>query len=155
MKKITYKTILKQGDNEFQPCFTENNDKVFYWVNQNQHITESFLSTPVWSVRYAKPIIFGEHENSYLDECFEIVAQSEPILEGIPVIVLDSSSPNQYTKEDIIKAYKLSRKSLVGMSNGTVSCNIDDLLSLEEIFEKLNLISVIEVDKQFNIIKIS
>jgi len=114
MKKITYKTILTQGDKTYQPRFVIPDDKITYWVDLSNHIEgiHGMVGKNVWSVRYAKPIIFGEHENSYLNECFKIVAQSELKLEGIPVISLDDYIENKW--KDFLSKYPLTEKMFKG-----------------------------------------
>jgi hypothetical protein len=167
MKRITNKTILKQGDKEFQPIEV---DGVVYWLNDN-HIesTSSVVGKLVINIKYNQPILFRAHENSDLNECFSIVAQSSPVLEEIPVIRLDSyinklgreeydnglgligfisgykSNPNQYTQDDIVKA--MAKMALFATQEGSKCIN-----RLREIMQEINSIEVIEVDKHFNII---
>ncbi len=172
MKKITYKTTLKQGDNVFQPRFKRDDENSIYWVDFTRNVLASHAGSYVWSVRWAKPIILGDHEDSYINECYEIVAQSHPILEEIPLITLKTyiaklqanyavkhgdldaanhfyngykANPNQYTLADVEKAIELSRLQI--MYNGKVE--------LDSIIEKINSIEQIEVDEQFNIISIN
>jgi hypothetical protein len=106
------------------------------------------------------------------------VAQSQPRIEGIPVVSLDKSiddfiyeyqqegmlpsmakrriltlsNPNQYTQKDIDKAIDLAKKSAyvdaIDWDRHVVSFEE----TKEEILQQINSISVIEVDEQFNII---
>jgi hypothetical protein len=85
-KKITGKTILKQGDKIFQPA--EYVEGVVYWVDEND----------VVSIKKYKPrdVFFYHNDNDtflYLEsvnQLCKIVAQSEPIMNDVPVISLDS-----------------------------------------------------------------
>jgi hypothetical protein len=140
MKQITNKTILKQGDKTYQPIEHDGN---IHWVDSS--------------------ILVGM-EGDW------VVAQSQPKLDGIPVVSLDSyvdriakeilpddsnwqrrfdivkgfkSNSNHYTQADIDKAIKLARPSY--KKNNFV-------FSKEEIRELINSISVIEVDEHFNIL---
>lgn len=170
MKQITKNTILKQGDKIFQPVEV---DGVVYWVTEKTtDITDGYfyhpknVIFPVTEIYKRGPISSGLMN--------KIVAQSSPHLEGIPVISLGSyvensvnlefkeefeiaqdvmpaiwydlklkiiknykSNPNQYTQKDIEKVIELS-----GLSGGYP-------YSKKEIFEKINSISVIEVDEFF------
>lgn len=137
MKQITNKTILKQGNKTFQVV---ESDGVIYWR----------------------------------DELLNFVAQSQPKLEGIPVISLDSyveklaykyynsnehykvadsfhyingykANPNSSTQKDIKKAIELAR---IEIRNGINSYELTN----EQILQKINEISIIEIDEQFNII---
>jgi hypothetical protein len=176
MKTITNKTILKQGDKEFQPRFVMPDDTIIYWIDFSKNVLGSDFGTYVWSTRYAKPIILGEHENSYLKECFKIMAQSQPRLEGIPVISLDNyverlaiesrktatwefskeykfhfingykANPNQYTKADIDIVYDLAK--------ATKDENGDYIMgySRENILKIINSISLITVNDNWEVI---
>jgi hypothetical protein len=139
-KKITNKTILKKEDKKYQP------------------------------------IEFGDMI-TWCDEYEGTLAQSQPKLEGIPVISLDSyvekqikdwyntsklnssfiadpssyklgykANPNQYTKADIEKAFKLGEDSKEDEING------DGALEISEVIEIINSISVIEVNEEWEVI---
>jgi hypothetical protein len=168
MKKITNKTILIQGDVTYQPRFvmsdystisTRSRDKIIYWIDISKHIEgiHNMVGKSVWSVRYAKPIILGEHENSYLNECFKIVAQLEPILEGRPVISLDviGFDEFEYTLKDIEKAIELAQEGKYISESSDGGENYEDVFKYptkKEILEQINSLSIINVDEQFNII---
>jgi hypothetical protein len=179
MKTITNKTILKQADKEYQPRFVMPHGKTIYWIDFSKNVLGSDAGTYVWSVRYAKPIIFGEHENSYLKECFKIVAQSQPKLEGIPVVSLGGYV--EKLKNGISEFTKLSRneqdrywtgkaagfgealqlfKSNLNPNQYTQK-DIQFVINLvkhplnysnEQIFEQINFISVIEVNDNWEVI---
>jgi len=160
MKKITKETILRKGHKTFQSV--EVNDVVYWGKKSNEDWFNLIVD----------------------DEYWYIVAQSQPKLEGVPVISLDSyverlkkgisefsklatdtqeqfwtgkaagfgealqiynkSNPNQYTQQDIEKAYKMGyedRDKDIGYGSNLAYCK-----------EQINSISVIEVDEQFNII---
>jgi hypothetical protein len=146
MKQITNKTILKQGDKTYQPIEV---DGVIYWVKSD---------SPYWVE--LEPYC---------------VAQSQPKLDGIPVVNLKTfiarkqaeysvnvwdlnaghhfgegfkSNTNQYTQADIEKAIKLARN----LNYNKEKVNNGFTLSVEEILEQINSISIIEVDEQFNVI---
>jgi hypothetical protein len=172
MKQITIKTILKQGNNQYDPRFVVDKDDEIYWVDFSKNIEGVFrvVGKIVWSVRYAKPIIFGEDENSNLNECFNIVAQSSNKLEGVPTISLESyvknlaiekygkkyemlqgqlmffkygykSNSNQYTQKDIEKAYDL------GFEHRTrANCPLNIAINT------INSISIIEVNENWEVI---
>jgi hypothetical protein len=162
MKQITNKTALKQGDKTYQPIEV---DGVIYWVDKEAKIEKGkFFITK-------ENIVHNNTGWNYGDVV--IVAQSQHKLDGIPVVSLDSyadskyyqlhwwkknldfketevdtlekksfgkgfkSNPNQYTQADIDKAMSWAR---------------DRIESNEEILEKINSISVIEVDENFNVI---
>jgi hypothetical protein len=77
MKTITNKTILKQGDNTYIPVEV---DGVIYWVGD----AEGWSSTKIC---YNNDGAIGQPINR---ESKLIVAQSQPKLEGVPIISLDS-----------------------------------------------------------------
>jgi len=153
MKTINKNTILKQEDKIYQPRFVMSDDTIIYWPDLNNPLKgiHSMVGKNVWSVRYAKPIIFGEHENSYINECFNILAQSQPKLEGIPVISLEPIGFDEfeYTQKDIERAIELTlidaKKSVVWSEHYYKHLS-------KQILEQINSISVIEVDEQFNIL---
>lgn len=159
MKKITNKTIIRQVDKIYQPVEI---DGVIYWTTNNK---EGYIG--YFYDRMMKSI--HTNNNVYSDY---IVAQSQPKLEGIPVVSFDKfvisychgesiggkciypkckydcSSHTEtidisYTQQDIEKAILLGRRQ--GSCVGTIYTN-------EEILEQINSISLIEVDEQFNII---
>lgn len=80
MKQITNKTVLKQGDKLFQPVEVEN---VIYWVDEEVvcKTGELYLSSLL------RRII--SKSRGVIQAGDKIVAQSQPKLEGIPVISLD------------------------------------------------------------------
>lgn len=167
MKQITKNTTLKKGDKTFQPVEV---DGVIYWINPKKLVVGEEYNDIV----YNKGFVFKT--NRLFENFKEVVAQSQPKLEGIPIISLDDYvkpwykkanelyptgrlernhteqeafregvkwkelNPNQYTQQDIEKVIELS-----GLSGGYP-------YSKKEIFQKINSISLIEVDKQFNIL---
>jgi hypothetical protein len=161
MKNITEKTLLKQGDKVFRAFQV---DECFYWVD-NYTDKGDFWCIDIDKVIFKDqphyPISIGQRR---------IIAQSSAVLEDIPVISLDSyiiklgreeydnglglvgfisgykSNPNQYTLADIQTAINLAR------GRGIVGTNkyYEDL----EIFDQINNIGVIEVDKKFNVISL-
>jgi len=172
MKKITNKTILKQGDKTYHPIEV---DKVIYWYEDKQ----------IPNAGYVKSICLGEIQSNIdygvklgdkqyvspfvnkVGECYgcrKIVAQSQPKLEGIPVISLDSYIGkigkaveelmeifnSMYTQKDIEKAIGLSREYTLTERYGDTTVDFDYLES--QIIDHINSISVIEVDENFNII---
>jgi predicted amino acid racemase len=114
MKQITKNTILKQGDKTYQPVEV---DGIIYWVDKEENH---------W---------IGAFNINDKD----VVVQSQPKLEGIPVIDLKTNlnyyNINQYTQKDIEKFYKHVKTH-----------------TFAEAMEQINSISLIEVDEQFNII---
>ena len=180
MKKITNETILKQGDKIYQPVEV---DGVIYWVGKDLvGINSETISNYCPN---SNQVFLGYFEAND-DELYqgigkihpkEIVAQSQPKLDGIPVISLDSyvdslakikgenkfglalycdyfkegykSNPNQYTQKDIEKAIELAReRQFIKHSDNSTESKYNH----EEIIEQINSISIIEVDEQFNII---
>lgn len=78
------------------------------------------------------------------DSTDQIVAQSQPHLEGVPVISL-----NSYTQKDIEKAFELGYQCKVDngyKSNGTYQEDLNNAI------KQINSISVIEVDEFFQIL---
>jgi hypothetical protein len=79
---ITKDTILKQGDKEYPAVEVEG---VVYWVDEN-------LKGEIgWNFNYGLdrldnlPSYYPEHSTEW-NCCKKIIAQSKPILEGVPVI---------------------------------------------------------------------
>ena len=91
MKKTTSKTILKQGENTYQPIETHG---VIYWFNPNI----LFGMKNDWIIETHNPIVKAiyqlTHDNDDLRiagyKDMKIVAQSQPKIEGVPVISLGS-----------------------------------------------------------------
>lgn len=55
-----------------------------------------------------------------------------------------------FTQKDIEKAIELARENQIGYDEGYPVIYYEN--DLEEIFEQINTISIIEVDEQFNIL---
>jgi DNA-binding XRE family transcriptional regulator len=196
MKQITNKTILIQeigqekckeygcGNSEcifeclnpkkifktYQPVEV---DGVVYWINDELTIQD--VKPYYGKYHYEKGVainIFPDYLTD-LSECKLIIAQSQPRIEGIPVVSLDKSiddfiyeyqqegmlpsmakrriltlsNPNQYAQKDIEKAIELARETISSNEAG-----ICDKYTELGIIQQINSISVIEVDEQFNII---
>jgi hypothetical protein len=176
MKQITNKTILKQGDKTYQPIEI---DGVIYWVDKREILPNTWYENS--GVLFLSDSVYNKGNNPnnsnpiVTDFNRSIVAQSEPKLDGVPVVNLDSyvdriakeilpddtnwqrrfdivkgfkSNPNQYTQADIEKAIELARKHDVDLHNGR-GCTLIPQISRNEILQQINSISVIEVDEQF------
>jgi hypothetical protein len=173
MKKITNKTILKQGDKSYSPVEV---DGVIYWVHDTTVKKEDGWT---WDDRYKKLVSPEQNLKTPTHDAdfyWKIVAQSLPIIREVPIIYLGdvienifeiktkdvsfgekekrsanywfkkgfNSNPNQYTQEDIEKAIDLARLQ----GEQTYLCKHSD----NEILEQINSISVVEVDEQFDVI---
>jgi len=57
----------------------------------------SFWGKLVYSVRYNDVITFGVSENSYLDECYELIGQEFNLIQGVPLF-------EHYSRRDPIGA---------------------------------------------------
>ena len=124
-----------------------------------------------------QPIEFGGMI-TWCDEHEGTLAQSEPKLDGVPVVSLDSYSDSKYyqlhwwrknldfkeTEADALEK-KAFGKGFKANPNQYTQTDIEKSLSLaflasqdgydittKEILEQINSISVIEVDEQFNVI---
>jgi hypothetical protein len=166
MKKLTNKTILKQGDKTYQPIEIE---RLIYWVSEVQSPDD--LVTNGRDI--FKPSDLPEYSMEYAQRYWQkLIAQSQPKLDGIPVVSLNEnilsdietitswdsfkdhpigkagkkiekwfkSNPNQYTQEDIERAVDLAQEGFGERYTAT------------EIIEELNSIQFIEVDGNFNFI---
>ncbi len=132
MKKITNKTVLKQGDKTYQPVEVEG---VVYWVGKIRHMTEYVTN----GEEIFKPSDLPEYSTEYAERYWErVVAQSFYKLEGVPVVSLKhlgtdaayryycqdenttsgqafhftkgyEANPNTHTQRDIEKAIELAR----------------------------------------------
>ncbi len=179
MKKITNKTILKQGDKTFQPVEV---DGVVYWHN-------SIHSVMGYTYFLDGTIGYISSSDRIFDYGYEIVAQSQPKLERVPIISLDSyverlkkgiyesSKLATVTQEQfwIGKAagfgealqiynksnqnqYQYTQQDIEKAMNAARNIEVDIFRTLkytfsnEAILEAINSISVIEVDEQFNIL---
>lgn len=174
MKKITNKTILKQGDKPYHPVEV---DGLVYWINPTLPIEEVYPHIVIEKLTTGDYILWQIDNINDIDRScqYQIVAQSQYKLQGVPVISLDKdwysilrkvgltgdqcsevfdlieqSNPNQYTQKDIDKAIELARTTYIK------ECELGsyevDQFSKSEIIEQINSISVIEVDEQFKII---
>ena len=144
MKQITNKTILKQGDKTYQPIEV---DGVIYWIDPEAR------GMMGWNYNLGLKRLdnLPQHYPVCTTEwncCKKIVAQSQPKLDGIPVVNLRKHIGDDfYTQADIEKAIWLAKEQS-GWSWNTM----EDSYTMEEILEQINSISVIEVDEQFNVI---
>ena len=177
MKQITNKTILIQeiGQEKCKEYGCGNSECIFECLNPKK-IFKTYQPVEVDGVIYWGKKSNEDWFNFYNeDEYWFLVAQSQPKLEGIPVISLDSyverlgqkygksrvevstawgsfvdgykSNPNQYNQKDIEKAIELARETISSNEAG-----ICDKYTELGILQQINSISVIEVDEQFNII---
>lgn len=94
MKQITKNTILKQGDKTFQPVEVEG---VIYWTTGTQPTFDDAHSLKPCYYIFKGEII--KREYSHHKESSTIIAQSQPKLEGVPVISLDSYVENSVNLE--------------------------------------------------------
>ncbi len=145
MKQITKNTILKQGDETYQPIEV---DGVIYWVNK-----DGVKEWSDWSYNPNTPTprqVFYRVTEYFMPHGDKVVAQSQPKLKGIPVISLWETcwnkNANQYTQKDIHRAIVLARAGVLEY-DGYYFNN-----EMEQIFQQINSISVIEINQQFNII---
>jgi len=90
MKQITNKTILKQGDKTYNPV---KGDGVIYWlggpISLNPDNIWVYRSNRIWKFKQGMTVVSSNMP-------IEIIAQSQPKLEGIPVISLDSYVENLF-----------------------------------------------------------
>ena len=180
MKQITNKTILKQGDKEYQPVEV---DGVIYWVDEKtEPISGRYgMSSNPHNKQWFKSLGLDDGRGAYL-----IVAQSQPKLEEIPVISLDSyieklawvstekifpeindedSTQIEIDKwnarwEGFIDGHKSNpnqytkadiEKALF-LKAGFDNKGYTKYMTNEEIFEQINSISVIEVNDNWEVI---
>jgi hypothetical protein len=169
MKKITATTRLIQGGKEYQPVEVHG---VIYWLENRPPLDDEFWTyignnEPIEFLKNYLPKTWYEKLHD-INNYYTAIAQSQPILEGIPVITLDSyprnlslkkglelynggnydfengvrvglqSSPYKWTDADVEKAANLGR---------------DRFYNNIEIIEQISTIDVIEVDEGFNVIK--
>jgi hypothetical protein len=91
MKQITNKTILKQGNNTYQPVEV---DGVIYWVDKKGDFPyKPFIGAYIieWADKSINLVnLSNSIPNSRRAISNRIIAQSTPKIEGIPVISLDS-----------------------------------------------------------------
>jgi len=170
MKKITINTRLLLSNTFYSAVEIGG---TIYWVGPISNLDELCTN----GVDIFIPSSIEGYSLEYAQMHWQkIFAQSELVNEGIPVISLDnwpdewakeiaanegycsneswpfrkgfekaySVSPNKYTDKDIEKAISLSR----GAKNAFLVP-----YTIEEIFEKINKVSTIEIDEKFNIIQ--
>jgi hypothetical protein len=162
MKKITATTRLIQGGKEYQPVEVYG---VIYWLENRPPLDDEFWTyignnEPIEFLKNYLPKTWYEKLHD-INNYYTAIAQSQPILEGIPVITLDSYvncthcgvgitcsncekgiklNPNEFTLADVEKAANLGR---------------DRFYNNIEIIEQISSIDVIEVDESFNVINFS
>jgi hypothetical protein len=168
MKQITNKTILKQADKIYPPVEV---DGVVYWIDEN--VREFEYDWVLYKDLHISKLIWKSDKAPFIGR---IIAQSQPKLEGVPIISLESyvknlaiekygkkhemlqgqlmffkygykSNPNQYTQKDIEKAIKLGK-----LKQELESGVFIKKYSNKQILEQINSISIIEVDEQFKVI---
>lgn len=178
MKKITSKTILKQGDKTFQPVEV---DGVVYWDDEEATECRYYLHHSVDSRHQIYDLENGGSLSDFkkgqsIKWCSKIVAQSQPKLEGVPVISLDSyfkqlfeqkTKTVSFGEHGIQSSFNWFNKGYQANPNEYTQKDIDKAIQLarpqpingmkqyltkEQILEQINSISVIEVDEQFNIL---
>jgi hypothetical protein len=141
MKTINKNTLLRCGDKIFK---TIEVDEVIYW--ENSHVKEGNF---VYNHKTKKL----EQANKDTYKWFNnfIIAQSKPKLQNVPVINLEPTGFDEfeYTQKDIDKVIELTIKKCNQLQKETYG---DLEVNVDEISEQINSISVIEVDKDFNII---
>jgi len=153
MKTITKNTILKQGDNTFAAVEHDGNilwlkNEVEYhleklnWcgkpiVAQSKAILESI---PVISLDSYVERLAKQTTNKYVNEREKQTSYLE-FINGF------KSNPNQYNKDDLVKAIEMARK-FPYIKSGEVKYE----LSAKQILEQISSISFIEVDENFNVI---
>lgn len=91
MKQITPETLLKQGDNTYQPIEV---DGVIYWCNPLQKVNEDEYFIDNMNLFKCRNIFdMGIEDTDGLIHNFDtsnsIIAQSQPKLAGVPVVSLD------------------------------------------------------------------
>lgn len=141
MKKITNRTLLKQGDRLFQPV--ENMDKSIFWENEDNRIVAQSQPTlkdvPVISIKdwYSTLRMIGLTSDQSCE-------------------VSDLLELNRYTLDDIKKAIKYGKDSAFSCTHSSDYMSKEELenggQSEKEFLNNLDSISVIEVDEQFNFI---
>ena len=107
MKQITNKTILKQGDKTYTPVEV---DGVVYWVDPALPIEEVYPHIVIEKLTTGDYMLLQIDTINDIDRScqYQIVAQSQPRIEGIPVV---DSYVNELTKLDLIHLIKIVQKS--------------------------------------------
>lgn len=100
MKQITKNTILRCGDKIFQPIEV---DGIIYWVDSTLPIEEVYPHTVIEKLTTGEYMLWQIDNINDIDRScqYEIVAQSQPKLEGIPVISLENYTED-LTKTDLM-----------------------------------------------------
>jgi len=168
-KKITDKTTLKQGDKIYSPVMIEG---TIYWIMEDLVVHDVRPYYGKYHLEKKTTINCFPDYFTDLSECKLIVAQSKPTLKGVLVVDLDNyiwslfklvdgtcdkgeyehflfesgfkSNPALYTKEDIEKSILLTRMDY--MTEET------PVKSSAEIIDRINCISLIEINKDWEII---
>jgi len=133
MKKITVNTKLKQGDRIFPAIEV---DGVIYW--EKSHVKKGNFV-----YNHKTKALEQTNQDTYIWFNNFIVAQSQPKLEGVPVVNQEELEKifitSFYTQKDIEKAIQLTAKLNGDINKGRI----------ESIIDQINSISVIEVDEIF------
>lgn len=177
MKKITLNTKLTQNNNIF---FAIEVDGIIYWIDEVKRNSWHISPTYEKGIKNGVETIFFDESyfEGYGHDFFgskSIVAQSQPKLEGVPIISLDNyiqrlanlfavRSGCEY-REDLVRISKGVIHGYKSTPNQYTQKDIEKALSLafmasqdgydittKEILEQINQISEIIVDEQFNII---
>lgn len=183
MKQITKITTLKQGDKKYYPIEI---DSVIYWIDLTAPIEEVYPQIVVEKLNKMNTYCLFQIDNiNDIDRGlqYKIIAQSQPKIEFVPIIRLDSyieSLAKYYTGEEMDRDDKRLFSILCSFGKQHIQKqytykDIEKIFNLareikeitangvrgvtvkyetfEEAAEQLNSISIIEVDEQFNIIK--
>jgi hypothetical protein len=167
MKQITNKTILKQGDKTYQPVEV---DGVVYWIDYYTKKGDFWcidIDKKIFKDQTHFPISIGQRL---------IIAQSQPRIEGIPVVSLDrcvQDKAYKHTEKLILTSEGRTQRwwgFIVGYEsnpNQYTQKDIDKAIELaqesgehgyghvynkEQIHEQINSISILEVDSEFQIL---
>ncbi len=181
MKKITNKTILKKGENKYQPVEI---DGVIYWVDPTLSIDEVYPHIVIERLTTGDYMLWQIDNINDIDRScqYQIIAQSEQRLEGVPVISLDSyifnfldkACSDWYRQEygvmanvpirkAFIEGFNLDQRKwtdadllkaieLAREENGWSDNSMEYTYTKEKIIEQINQTEVIHIDNQFNIL---
>ena len=175
MKQITNKTILKQGDKTYQPIEI---DGVIYWVDDKEELISENDYSVMHRLSDNKPYInSASHYKANKKEKGKIIAQSQPKLDGIPVVSLVSYVDKQkndswtvvssmFPKLIFTLFSRIFKDGYESNPNQYTQADIEKVYylakrlgddfsenyTIEELLKEINSISVIEVDEKFNVI---
>jgi hypothetical protein len=164
-RKITRKTFLKQGDLIFLPIEI---DGIVYWVI-DEYIKNVRPNYGRYHIEENSLINIFPTYLTDLNECRLIVAQSQPNLEGIPLISLNlyiEKLAKEYTGDEMSREDKKLFDILCSFGKKILGEHPYTLKDIEkaimkgrlsflkdiDIIEQVNSIHMINVDEQFNIL---